>query len=181
MKKQIFIFAIIAIAFSSCKNLVPYTDSLQAKHNWSTEQLKNTQFYLSSAICLERELTKDMPDQIIGKIVVKQGIRKEVIYLRKGLPITFVGETGNGSYVMQCETGDGKTLTFGVDSNSNGKFTLLASAWKNGFGLIHYSGAEFFVPIEEAESHLLVDLRKLTNVHNKYHKAKGVKVKVKQN
>jgi len=177
MKKQILIFALIVAAFSSCKTLTPYTDKVQSEHKWTDAQLKGAQFYLSEQICLERELVKDMPDKIIGKIVTENGVKKEVVYLPKKLPITFIGKTSTGSYVMQCEVGDGHTLTFGVNPD-NGKYNLMASDWKDGFGRVHYNGIEYFVPSEEANAHLLIDLRNKTNVDNSYHKAHGVKVKL---
>lgn len=181
MKKQIAIFALIVIAFSSCKTLTPYTDKVQTEHKWTDLQLKGAQFYTSDQICLEREMIKDMPDQIIGKIVTKNGIRKEVVYLPKKLPITFVGKTSSGNLIMQCEVKEGCKLTFGVNPDNDGKYTLLASDWKDGFGRVHYNGTEFFVPTEESNAHLLIDLHNKTNVDNNYHKAKGVKVKHNSN
>ena len=175
MKTHILIFALIMVAFSSCKNLVPYTDNLQKQHQWTPEQLKGAQFYLSDKICLERELVKNEPDKIIGKIVVKNGLKKEIIYLKKGLPVVLVGTTETGAYIIKCESGDGKTLNFKVNPK-NGKFVLLASNWKDGFGLVHYNGEEYYVSTDEGTTHLLIDLRKLANVDNKFHRATGVKV-----
>ena len=176
MKKITLLLAIITIAFSSCKTLVNYSDTLQKERGWTNEQLKHAQFYLSNEICLERKLSKEFPDKIAGKIVIKNGVKKEVIYLPKKLRIAFVDTTQSGAYLMRCEVGDGNTLTFGVNPNDNGRFVLLASDWDNGFGRVHYNGVEYFVSTDKATTHLLIDLRKHTKEHNSFHKAGGVKV-----
>lgn len=177
MKNIIILSSIIALSFSSCKNLVPYTDALQKKHGWTNEQLERAQFYVSGKICLERELTKEFPDQIAGKIVVKNGVKTEVVYLQKNLRVAFVGLTHSGDYIIQCEPTGGSTLTFGVNPDNGGKFVLLASEWKDGYGQVHYRGIEYFVPVEESSTHLLIDLRNKIEEHNNFHKAKGVIVR----
>ena len=156
--KKIIIFVLIATVFSSCKNLVPYTDSLQKQHKWTADQLKNAQFYLSEDVTLERQLVKDMPDHISGKITVENGVRKEVIFLQKKLPVVLIDTTSTGAYTIQCESGDGKTLNFKVNP-STGKFVLLATEWKNGYGKLHYNQEEYYVSTEQATAHLLVDQR----------------------
>lgn len=170
------IFTLAILLLSSCKNLVPYTDSLQAERGWTTENVKSAQFFLSEGIWLERKMLKNIPDKIEGKIVIKNGVKMDVIYLPKNMPIVLVDTTETGAYVMQCELGDNKTLNFKVNPN-NGKFVLLASEWKDGYGKVHYSNKEFYVSTDEGTVHLLIDLRKLSKVHKKFHKGKGVKVK----
>ena len=72
---------LLLLGASSCKNLVPYTDHLQAERKWTKRQLTGTQFYLSADITLKRELSKEFPDQIVGKIIMENGVKKEVILL----------------------------------------------------------------------------------------------------
>ena len=177
MKKITLLLAIIAIAFSSCKTLVNYSDTLQKERGWTNEQLKHAQFYLSNEICLERNLSKEFPDKIAGKIVIKNGIKKEIIYLPSKLPVTLIGISPSGGYIVQCDEGTENTLTFGLNPNTNA-FVLLASEWKDNYGKIHYAGTEYFVSIDKADVHLLIDLRSKTDGNNNFHRAKGVKVKL---
>ena len=179
MKKNITIIlalAFMAVLFPSCKNLVPYTDALQKERKWSNEQLTNAQFYLSEDIVLERTLAKEFPDQIVGKIIMKDGVKKEVVLLPRKLPMVFTGTTSTGAYSIQCDQGDCK-LTFGVNPDKAGQYVLLATEWKNGFGKVHYNNTEYFVSTEQSSAHLLIDLRKKTDQNNNFHVAKGVKVK----
>ena len=176
MKKITILFAIITIALSSCKNLVPYSDTLQKERGWTNEQLKHAQFYLSENFTIEREMSKEFPDQIAGKIVTKNGVKKDVVYFSKKLPVAFIGVTDKGSYIIQCEQGDNKTLRFGVNPNENGRLVLLASTWIDGYGKVHYNGTEYFVSQDNAFTHLMIDLRQKTKEHNDFHLACGVKV-----
>ena len=180
MKKIIILLALATIMLPSCKNLVPYTDALQSQRQWKTDELKNAQFYLSDDIILERTLTKDFPDAIVGKIIIKDGVKKEVVLLQKKLPVAFVETTPNGAYIIQCEKGEYK-LTFGLNPNQSGQYVLLASDWKNHYGKVHYGGLEYFVSTEQSHAHLLIDLRKQREEENNFHRATGVKIKVNKN
>lgn len=176
MKKLIF-FSLIAICCSSCKHLVVYTDALRTQHGWGTSQLEHIQFRLSKEIILERKLVSGFEDHIHGKVVTKKGVKTEVIRLRRHLPVAFVEIKPKGSYLIKCETGEGNTLTFGVNPNgTEGKFSLLASEWQDGYGKVHYNDVEFFVSTNDIAC-LLIDLRKRIHEHNTFTNLRGVKVK----
>ena len=53
--KKLILFIAIASVLASCKNLVPYTDAMKNDHNWTVDQLKGIQFYLSHDVILRRE------------------------------------------------------------------------------------------------------------------------------
>ena len=178
MKKITFILLTIAISISSCKHMVPYSNSLKNERGWEAEQLKHIQFYLSHDITLERKLTKGIEEKIHGKVVLKDGVKTEVVYLKQNLPCAYLGETSGGDYVIQCEAGDGNTLNFGVNKLT-GKFQLLATEWDDntGFGSVHYNDLEYFTSVEDGHTFLMIDLRKATHEKNSFHVATGVKVK----
>jgi len=177
MKTKFLIFALIAVAFSSCKTLTPYTEKLQTEHNWNAEQVKHIQFYLSHDIVLTRELVSGSTDEIHGKVVSKNGHRFDEIKFNKGLRVALDDTTQNGNYLIKCETGDGNILSFGINPHKGGKYVLLASQWRNNQGKIHYNGNEYYTDTESEDTYLMIDLKKAVHEQNTYHSAKGVKVK----
>ena len=175
--KKILLFTLIAVAFSSCKNLVPYTDHLKAEHKWSIEQVKHIQFYLSHEILVQRKLVGGTSDKIHGKVVTQHGEQFDQIYFKKGLKVGMIDVTSNNNYIIQCESQEGNTLTFGVNPNKNGKFVLLASEWIGQKGKVHYADTEYYTNEESAESCLLIDLRQAVDEQNNFRVAGGYKVK----
>lgn len=176
MKKILFILTIISIGFSSCKNLVPYTDSLAKTHGWKEVHLTHIQFYLSDEILLERKLVSGLEDDISGKVVSKNGVITEQIFLKKNLPVAFAGISESGSFLIKCKVGEDNTLTFGANPNQNGKYVLLASEWNPSYGKVHYNCVEFFTSNDNI-ANLLIDLRRKVDSDDSFERLKGVKVR----
>ena len=170
------LFLILTISFSSCKNLVPYTDAIKKQHKWSETDLLHIQFYLSHEIVLTRVLETDATDKIQGKIVTSNGVRTETIYLKKHLKCSYYGLSETGTYLIQCQTGFGNTLTFGVNPQQDNQYVLLAEKWQDGVGTVHYNGVKFGTSTNCGKTALLIDLRRAINSERQYTKLKGVKV-----
>ncbi len=177
--KKIILFTAIVSMLASCKNLVPYTDSMKQSHNWSNEQVKSIQFYLSHDIILHRELTQGSSDIVQGKIKIIDGRRVDEILIRAGTPGVVSEIPKEDKLKVSFEIGDDHSISFGVNPNVGEKYVLLASEWKNGLGKVHYAGDEYYTDPNSKYSYLMVDLRRIDKSALKQHVAKGRKI-VKQ-
>jgi hypothetical protein len=174
--KKIFLFFSLALLFSSCKNLVPYTDSMRKQHNWTEEQVKRIQFYVSHDVVLHRELTKGSTEIVQGKIKMENGKKVEEILIRAGTPGVLTDMPKENKMLVSFEVGDDHYLSFGVNPDAGDKYVLLASDWKNGMGKIHYAGNEYYSEQDSKYACLLVDLRRIDKMAVNERVAKGRKV-----
>jgi hypothetical protein len=99
----------------------------------------------------------------------------EVIRIKAGTKGGKISDLGNNMNVG-FEKSDEYFLTYGPNPNVNGKFTILASNWVNNIGIVHYGTEEYDLVIGK-DCQLLVDMRKIENLHKKSRTAKGRKVK----
>jgi hypothetical protein len=174
--KKAFLFLAIASLLASCKNLVPYTDAMKKEHGWTNDQVKGIQFYVSHDIILRRELAKDSSEIVHGSIKMINGRKVDEILIRAGTP-GVVSEIPNDTKVkVSFEIGDGHALSFGVNPTAGERYVLLASEWRNGQGLVHYSGDEYYTDPDSRNAFLMVDLHRIDKMQLKQHVAKGRKV-----
>ncbi len=174
--KKLILFIAIACALGSCKNLVPYTDAMKTEHNWTVDQLKGVQFYLSHDVILRRELSKGTSEIIHGKIKMVDGKKVDEILIRAGTPGIMTDMPKESKMFVSFEVGDDHYLSFGVNPKKGDKFVLLAKEWNNGMGLVHYSGEEYYTDPDSHYAFLMVDLHKINNTSLKQHVAKGRKI-----
>ncbi len=175
MRKLILFISLITL-LGSCKNLVPYTDAMKKQHNWSNEQVKRIQFYVSRDIVLHRELTEGSTEIVGGKIKTIRGKKVDEILIQAGTKGVVTDIPKENKMLVSFEIGDDKYLSFGVNPNVGDKYVLLASDWKNEMGKVHYSGNEYYTDPDSKYAVLLVDLRKIDQMEVKQHVAKGRKV-----
>ncbi len=175
MKKAI-LFIAIAATLSSCKNLIPFTDALRKEHNWSVDQLKGVQFYLSHDVVLTRELSKGTSEIVHGKIKMVNGIKVDEILIKAGTPGVLTDMPKENKMLVSFEIGDDHYLSFGVNPSKGDRFVLLASDWNNGMGKVHYSGDEYYTDRDSHYAFLMVDLHKISNTSLNQHVAKGRKL-----
>ena len=176
MKKLIFVIA-IASMFASCKNLVPYSDALRTDHNWTTDQVKQIQFYNSHDIVLRRELVGGSSEIVHGHIQMVDGKKVDEILIRQGTPGVLTSIPKEDKMLVSFEIGDDHSLSFGVNPNEGERYVLLASEWSNGMGKVHYAGDEYYTGRDARFTCLEVDLRKINKTDMKSHVAKGRKIK----
>ena len=174
--KKFILFIAIASALASCKNLVPYTDAMKKEHNWSADQLKQVQFYLSHDVVLRRELVQGTSQIVHGKIKMVDGRKVDEILIRAGTPGILTDMPKENKMLVSFEIGDDHYLSFGVNPTKGEKFVLLASDWNNGMGKVHYSGDEYYTDPDSRYAFLMVDLHKIDNRSMKQHVAKGRKI-----
>jgi hypothetical protein len=174
--RKLLLFLTLTAVLSSCKNLVPYTDAMKKKYNWSDEQIKRIQFYVSHDIILHRELTRGSTEIVQGKIKTINGKKVEEILIRQGTPGVLVELPKQDKMLVSFEMGDDHYLSFGVNPNAGDKYVLLASDWSNGMGKIHYSDQEYYTDPDSKYAFLLVDLRRIQKMDINQRVARGRKV-----
>ena len=164
MHKAIFSFAVlILLGLASCSpGLTPFTQKLNRQNNWSENELKQIQFYLSSDIAIHRELSKNSSEITNGEIKIVKGRRIEEVIIPKGTPglLTFVD--GKEHFAVSFEAGE-NYLVFGPNPQYGSRYVLLAKEWENRAGKVVYGGKEYYTTPESAKAFLLVDLKKIHN------------------
>ncbi len=176
MKHLIIIF-IAALTITSCKNLVPYTESLRSQNGWSDNQVKRIQFYTSRDVVLQRQIATDETAIEGGKIKIRDGKKIEEIIIKRGTPGVVVSLPNSTKMLVSFEKDDNHHLSFGVNPEQANRFVLLASEWKNGVGKVTYDGKNYFTSPDGAYTSLMVDLRKIQSVELNQRVAKGRKVR----
>lgn len=175
MKNLILLLA-IPFVMASCKNLIPYTDSLKTQYNWNNEQVKKLQFYVSHDIVLHHELSNGSTDIVNGKIKTIKGKKVDEIIIRAGTPGVLTQIPKENKMLVSFEISDEHYLSFGVNPNASNKYVLLASDWNKGVGNVHYAGQEYYAASDSKYAFLMVDLRKIQQLEVKQRVAKGRKV-----
>ena len=167
---------IAVVLLSSCKNIVPYTDTLRKQQNWSEEQVKTIQFYLSSPIILQRKVTDASSDIVAGTIKIVNGQKVDEVIISSGTPGVLVGENNN-LFNISFEKGDDYTLQFGSNQYMDYHYSLAFSDIKNSIGKLTYNGVEYYTSPESLNAILMVDLRKINKTQLNQRIAEGRKVK----
>lgn len=164
------------VTLGSCKNLVPYTDSLKTKYNLSDEQLKHLQFYVSNPIVIQRKLTAENNTQVTaGKIKVVNGEKVEEVVIPTGTKGVLV-KNDNGKFEISFEKDDTYFLRFGTNPNRYDSYVLLASDWHGKIGTVTYAGNKYYTAPESADAVLLIDMHKISSYQKDARVAKGRKV-----
>ena len=176
MRNLILLLA-LPLLFSSCKNLIPYTDSLKQQYNWTNDEIKRLQFYVSHDIVLHHELKEGSTDIVNGKIKTVNGKKVDEIIIRSGTPGVLIEIPKQNKMLVSFEIDDNHNLSFGVNPNNGNKYVLLASGWDRGVGNVHYAGQEYLAAADSKYAFLLVDKRKLHKEEVKQRVASGRKVK----
>ncbi len=169
-------FLSILLTVASCKNLVPFTDSLRKQNNWSNNDVKRIQFYTSRDVILQRQITTDETAIEGGKIKIRDGKKVEEIIIKRGTPGIVTAIPDSAKLLVSFEKDDNHYLSFGVNPEQSTRFVLLASEWKNGVGKVTYDGKNYFTAPNSAYTSLMIDLRKIQNVELNQRVAKGRKI-----
>lgn len=153
---------LVLLSMASCSmDLQPFTESQRVQNNWSGDDLKKIQFYLSDALVLQRKLTGGSSEIVSGKVRIVDGVQMEEIVIPKGTPGVIVFNSVDNRLGISFEDGDERYLMFGVNPNKGDRYHLLASDWKNQIGKVQYEGKEWFTNVNGGNAHLLIDLKKV--------------------
>lgn len=174
--RSILILSILALSFGSCKNLVPYSNNLRDQFNLNEQQIRKIQFYVSTEIVLQREVSSANTKIESGKIKMLNGRKVQEIIIPVGTKGVLTDIPRENKLLVSFELDDNHYLSFGVNPNANNHYTLLASSWNGSVGTVTYAGEKYQANPESKFSQLMVDLRKIQKLQTKQRVAKGRKV-----
>lgn len=168
------LFSLLFLLSSCSPQLSPFTQKLYEENKWSSEELKQIQFYLSNAVVLRRQYTDGDAKIQDGKIRVKNDREIEEIVIPKGTPGILTYMPRENRFAVSFEEGkSNRTLVFGPDSRGGNRYVLKVAKWDNNRGIINYDDKNYFVYRSDALANLLVDLKKVRKTSVKTRVAKG--------
>lgn len=173
--KQIIIILLSVVFLSSCKTLVPFTETIRQKNNLSLNDLRRIQFYTSQDITLNREVSGSKNQVISGKIKTINNKQIEEIYIPYKTPCLVVDTTKNGRVKVSFSESDEKSLTFGTTTNTS-RYVILAEYWNGKEGSVHYGSDIFQTKGLSYDACLLVNMKELLKIKHKYKVEKGRKL-----
>ncbi len=164
-----------ALGLHSCSpSLTPFTQKLYDQNNWSEEELKRIQFYLSEDIVLRKQVSSGDSKIESGDIKIVSGSKVEEIIIKRGTPGVLAFMPKKKRFAISFEEGDeGRYLMFGPNPKRGNRYLLLASDWKRRKGEVSYGDQKYYTTSDSAYAALLVNLKKVRNVQVKSRKAKG--------
>jgi hypothetical protein len=171
------ILCLIVFATSCSKTLTYFTDDIYADNNWSEEELKQIQFYLSEDIRLERVYGSAGSDIKDGQIKIKSERKVEEVIIRKGTPGVLVFSPKSNRFALSFDENPEKYLMFGPNEKAKGRYVLLAKKWKKRGGIISYGGADYRTTSDSAYAALMVDISKARKTSKKSDTASGRRIK----
>lgn len=179
MKYFNYLLVLGLVGFSSCSSLTPFTQDLYYENDWSDDDLKDIQFYLSEDIILRRGVTEGSSTISSGKIKVVKGEKIEEIKIKRGTPGVFLFRPNDDKFAVSFESGDKSFLIFGPSEKKGGEYTLRAAEWdkSKGQGEVTYNGKKYYTPTKSAYATLMVDLKKAGKTDIKSKTAKGRTIK----
>lgn len=175
---HILLGAFLAATLSACgPTLSPFTQQLYEDGNWSEDELRKIQFYLSDNIVLYRELSEGKSQITQGEIKIVNGRKREEVTFRKGTPGVFLFSPKADRFAVSFESGgNDRYLIFGPNPKMSSRYVLLASEWNRNQGSVTYAGQQWTVDADRAYTALLVDLNRLQQTVVNTRVAKGRRV-----
>jgi len=146
---------------------------MQEEYQWSEDDLKHIQFYLSDNIVLRRDLIRGESAIKEGKIRIEEGRRVEEIVIESGTPGVLIFMPKTNRLAISFEKDNNRFLIFGPRSEGNGKYVLMASDWDRWEGDVQYNGKLYRTSSKSAFSALLVDLDLIRKTEVERRKASG--------
>ena len=178
--KKLFKLLLIILPFlmlSSCKNYVPFTNTLKTDNGWGESELKKIQFYLSNSIVLHRQLGKSETKIESGVIKIVDGKKVEEVLIKKGTPGIVTNMADKKRMSVSFEIDDGHFLTFGSYSRRGGRYYLMLKGYeKDKRAKVTYVNKEFYISPESLKSFLQVDMKKINREERDQRVAGGRKL-----
>jgi len=157
--EKLSVLPIIAILLYSCSSSKSFfTADVRARVESSSTPISKLQFYVDQDVELRREVTADEAKVTTdGKVILQNGKYINVVLLKKLTPGVCTKAYEN-KLDISFETGDGKSLTFGVlnTASEDGSYRIYADAWANGHGRIKYDGKLYNIQPNSAEAKLMI-------------------------
>lgn len=169
---------LVLLGVSACTpTLTSFTQRLYDEYDWTEDELKRIQFYVSDDIVLNRGLTAGQSEIISGEIKVVDGREVEEVIIRRNTPGVLLFMPKENRFAISFEAdGDDRYLIFGPNPKAGNRYALLASEWRRRGGTVNYEGRQFNVSSASAFASLMVDLKKVRKISVKSRTARGRKV-----
>lgn len=165
---------VIAGMVSCSPTLTPFTQKLYQENNWTENDLKKIQFYVSRDIVLWREASSGVSQIANGKIKVVKGKKIEEVTIRRGTSGVFLFSPKENRFAISFEAGDdSRFLIFGPNPKLSNSYVLLGSDWERGTGIVHYDETSYYTDANSGMATLLVDLNRSVNVSRQGRVARG--------
>ena len=175
MRTYSLLFLLGAGLISACSpHLTTFTEELYKSYQWSEEDLKKVQFYLSDDLVIYRDITESNGVQIAGgEIKVVNGRKVEQVRFKAGTPGVYLFKPKDNNFAISFEAGDDTHyLVFGPNPKYEGRYMLLASEWNRRQGKVSYAGEKFWTDTDIVPR-LLVDLKRSGYSKTEYRTVKG--------
>ncbi|MBK7409367.1 MAG: Uma2 family endonuclease [Saprospirales bacterium] len=175
MKTIYFLLPLSMLLFNSCSpTLSHFTQDLYEENNWSIDELRQIQFYLSNDIVLRREVTSGEGQILDGKIRIRDGRKVEEIVIQHGTPGVFLYSPKENRFAVSFEKNDDNHfLMFGPNPKAGDRYVLLASEWDRRQGKVTYDHSTWWVDGDAAFAGLMVDLKRSRQVSVKSRAVQG--------
>jgi len=155
---------LFTILFSSCgPKLSPLTQRLVDDQNWSEEELKRIQFYLSEDLVLTRELRDGKTEIRNGQVKVIDGREVEQVVFKRNTPGVFVFAPKGQRIAVSFENSDENYLVFGPNPKAGNRYAIRAAEWNRRSGTVTYAGRKWTINSVDAYASLLIPLKRLRN------------------
>lgn len=156
--------ALFTIFFSSCgPKLSPLTQRLVDDQNWTEDELKRIQFYLSEDLVLTRELRDGKSEIRNGQVKIIDGREVEQIVFKRNTPGVFVFSPKTQRIAVSFERNDEDFLVFGPNPKAGNRYVIMAADWNRRNGSVTYAGKKWRVNSSDAYASLLIPLKRLRN------------------
>lgn len=166
---------LIILVFSSCSpRLSVFSYDTYRSGNWSENELKKIQFYVSNDIVLRRKVSSASSKIESGRIRIIDGSQYEEIIIKANTPGVYVFSPDNDRLAISFEVD--KHLIFGPKERS-GEYVLLATKWEKKYGIIKYGDSSYDTPSSSAFSYLMVDTKYVNKTSAKTRVARGRQVR----
>jgi len=175
--KLLTMLSIVLCASSCSKTLTYFTDDLYEDNNWSEEELKQIQFYLSEDIRLERVYGSGGSNIENGQIKIKSERKIDEVIIKEGTPGLLVFSPKENRFALSFDENPEKYLMFGPNEKAKGRYVLLAKKWRKNGGIISYGGDEYKTTSDSAYAALMVDISKARKTSKKSNTAGGRRIK----
>lgn len=155
----------IALLFclASCSpRLTDYTTRLEKANDWSEDEIRQIQFYLSSDVILKRQIKEGSSEIVNGKIKMENGRQIEEVLIPSGTPGVALFSPKSERLAISFEAkGDDKFLMFGPNPKAGNRYVLLASEWDKRKGKVKYNDRTYYVDSQSAFAGLKVNLKRI--------------------
>lgn len=177
--RPIYLLLVAASLFSACSpTLTPFSREIYESQNWTDNDLKRIQFYLSDDLTIYRNIEENQGFKITGgEIKIRNGRKVEQIRFRRGTPGVFLFRPKDDHFAVSFESKDDTHyLMFGPNPKRGGEYQLLASEWDRRTGKVTYAGEKFLTE-SDAIPRLLVNLKREGSYKRQDRTASGRKVR----